>query len=37
VASDVLNDLPDVGVPHDGEEVRAVLARLASGRSVPPE
>jgi hypothetical protein len=35
VASEVLDDLPEVGVPHDGEEVCAVLARLASGRSVP--
>jgi hypothetical protein len=35
-ASDVLGELPDVGVPHDGEDVRAVLARLASGRSLPP-
>jgi biotin carboxylase len=26
-----LSDLPDAGVPHDGEEVCAVLDRLASG------
>jgi acetyl/propionyl-CoA carboxylase alpha subunit len=36
-ASDALTDLADVGVPHDGEEVRAVLARLAAGRSIPGE
>ncbi|WP_116452740.1 biotin carboxylase N-terminal domain-containing protein [Blastococcus litoris] len=30
-----LSDLPDVGVPHDGDEVCAVLARLAAGSSVP--
>jgi hypothetical protein len=34
VASEVLAGLPDAGVPHDGDEVRAVLERLASGRSV---
>jgi Biotin carboxylase, N-terminal domain len=33
VASDVLAELGDVGVPHDGAEVRAVLGRLAAGRS----
>jgi acetyl/propionyl-CoA carboxylase alpha subunit len=32
-ASDVLADLAGTGVPHDGAEVRAVLARLAEGRS----
>ena len=34
VASDVLTGLPEVGVPHDGAEVRAVLGRL-SGSVVP--
>jgi len=33
--SAVLSGLPDVGVPHDGAEVWAVLGRLAAGRSVP--
>jgi hypothetical protein len=33
--SDVLSALPDTGVPHDGDDVSAVLARLAAGRSVP--
>lgn len=33
-ASDVLSSLGDVGVPHDGDEVRAVLGRLA-GTGVP--
>jgi acetyl/propionyl-CoA carboxylase alpha subunit len=33
--STVLADLPDVGMPHDGEEVTAVLARLAAGSSAP--
>ena len=33
--SDVLAQLPDAGVPHDGDDVRAVLGRLATGRSVP--
>ena len=28
-------DLPEVGVPHDGAEVCAVLARLAAGSSGP--
>ena len=36
-AADALSGLADVGVPHDGEEVRAVLARLAAGSSVPAE
>jgi hypothetical protein len=31
--SGVLADLPDTGVPHDGADVRAVLERLAEGRS----
>jgi hypothetical protein len=30
-ASDVLDAVPEVGVPHDGPEVCAVLERLASG------
>jgi hypothetical protein len=34
-ASDALSDLADVGVPHDGADVRAVLGRLADGSSVP--
>jgi hypothetical protein len=34
-ASDALSDLPDVGVPHDGAEVCAVLARLVEGRPRP--
>jgi acetyl/propionyl-CoA carboxylase alpha subunit len=34
-ASDVLSELPDAGVPHDGTEVRAVLGRLAAGSRVP--
>ncbi len=34
-ASEVLSGLPDVGVPHDGAEVSAVLARLAAGSTVP--
>jgi acetyl/propionyl-CoA carboxylase alpha subunit len=33
-ASDVLSGLPDVGVPHDGADVCAVLGRLAAGISV---
>jgi acetyl/propionyl-CoA carboxylase alpha subunit len=33
--SDALAGMVDVGVPHDGEEGCAVLARLAAGRSVP--
>jgi acetyl/propionyl-CoA carboxylase alpha subunit len=32
-ASTMLAGLPDTGVPHDGAEVRAVLERLAQGRS----
>ncbi|TFV89199.1 biotin carboxylase N-terminal domain-containing protein [Blastococcus sp. CT_GayMR16] len=35
--SDVLSALPDVGVPHDGGEVCAVLGRLAAGSRVPSE
>lgn len=34
-ASDALSGMAEVGVPHDGAEVRAVLARLADGSSVP--
>ena len=34
-AADVLSDLPESGVPHDGAEVCAVLDRLATGRPVP--
>jgi acetyl/propionyl-CoA carboxylase alpha subunit len=34
-ASDVLNAMPEVGVPHDGPEVCAVLDRLASGSPAP--
>ena len=33
-AAEVLADLPDTGVPHDGAEVLAVLERLASGSPV---
>jgi acetyl/propionyl-CoA carboxylase alpha subunit len=36
-AAAVLSDLPDVGVPHDGAEVGAVLGRLAARSSVPSE
>ena len=36
-AAGVLSDLPDVGVPHDGAEVGAVLGRLAAGSSAPSE
>jgi acetyl/propionyl-CoA carboxylase alpha subunit len=36
-AAAVVSDLPDVGVPHDGAEVCAVLGRLAAGSSVPSE
>jgi acetyl/propionyl-CoA carboxylase alpha subunit len=32
-ATGVLSALPEVGVPHDGDEVQAVLDRLAHGRS----
>jgi acetyl/propionyl-CoA carboxylase alpha subunit len=35
VASDVLTGLPEAGVPHDGEDVCAVLSRLASSGSAP--
>jgi hypothetical protein len=31
-AAEALSDLPEVGVPHDGGEVCAVLQRLAEGR-----
>jgi acetyl/propionyl-CoA carboxylase alpha subunit len=34
VASDVLTGLPEAGVPHDGDEVCAVLGRLS--KSSPP-
>jgi biotin carboxylase len=34
-AADVLMQVQDVGVPHDGAEVCAVLGRLSAGRSVP--
>jgi acetyl/propionyl-CoA carboxylase alpha subunit len=34
-AAEVLAGLPDVGVPHDGAEVCAVLGRLAAGNGVP--
>jgi len=34
-ASAALSDLSEVGVPHDGEEVCEVLARLAAGSRVP--
>jgi biotin carboxylase len=33
-ASETLSELPETGVPHDGEEVCAVLARLAAGSTV---
>jgi hypothetical protein len=33
-AADVLTALPGTGVPHDGDDVLAVLRRLASGRPV---
>lgn len=33
--SAVLSTMTDAGVPHDGDEVCAVLGRLAAGRSVP--
>ncbi|UOY01347.1 biotin carboxylase N-terminal domain-containing protein [Blastococcus sp. PRF04-17] len=33
-ASDVLSGLPEIGVPHDGTEVCAVLGRLAAGNAV---
>jgi acetyl/propionyl-CoA carboxylase alpha subunit len=34
-AEDVLEGLPEVGVPHDGADVCAVLGRLAAGNSAP--
>jgi hypothetical protein len=34
-AGRALSGLPDVGVPHDGAEVRAVVDGLAAGRTVP--
>jgi acetyl/propionyl-CoA carboxylase alpha subunit len=34
-ASAALFPMPDLGVPHDGDEVRAVLDRLAGGSTVP--
>jgi biotin carboxylase len=34
-AAAALTGLPDAGVPHDGEEVCAVLHRLAEGRQEP--
>jgi biotin carboxylase len=34
-ASDVLSQLPETGVPHDGTDVCAVLGRLAAGSPVP--
>ena len=33
--SQVLSDLPEPGVPHDGAESRAVLGRLAAGAEAP--
>ena len=33
--SAVLSTMPDIGVPHDGGEVSAVLERLSAGSSVP--
>ncbi|GAA3176165.1 hypothetical protein GCM10010531_32300 [Blastococcus jejuensis] len=33
--ADTLTGLSDAGVPHDGDEVCAVLGRLASGTAVP--
>jgi acetyl/propionyl-CoA carboxylase alpha subunit len=33
-ASEVLSSVEDVGVPHDGDDVRAVLGRLAAGSVV---
>jgi hypothetical protein len=32
-AAGLLIGLPEAGVPHDGDEVRAVLDRLGSGRA----
>jgi acetyl/propionyl-CoA carboxylase alpha subunit len=34
-AADALSGLPDVGVPHDGADVCAVLGRLAASSGVP--
>lgn len=34
-ASDALTDLDEIGVPHDGADVCAVLSRLASGHPAP--
>jgi hypothetical protein len=34
-ASAVLSSVEDVGVPHDGDDVCAVLERLAAGSAVP--
>lgn len=34
-ASQALSGLPELGVPHDGPDVRAVLQRLAAGDAVP--
>jgi acetyl/propionyl-CoA carboxylase alpha subunit len=34
-ASAALSSVEDIGVPHDGDEVRAVLDRLVSGSAVP--
>jgi biotin carboxylase len=34
-AGRMLGELPEVGVPHDGAEVRAVVDGLAAGRAVP--
>jgi hypothetical protein len=34
-ASDVLSGLPEIGVPHDGAEVCAVVGRLAAGAIGP--
>jgi hypothetical protein len=34
-AAGALSGLPEVGVPHDGDEVSAVLDGLAAGRPVP--
>jgi hypothetical protein len=36
-ASDALSGMADVGVPHDGEEVCTVLARLAAASRVPSD
>src|SRR4051794_36792872 len=34
-ATEVLSDLPETGVPHDGREVRGVLERLPTGTASP--